>query len=42
MLIWFFDVPFFFQKPALRTKLLRPKTGQDADVQAYIAKDPAF
>ena len=35
-----FDVRFF-QNPHY-DKLLRPKTGQDADVQAYIAKDPAF
>ena len=35
-----FDVRFF-SNPHY-DKLLRPKTGQDADVQAYIAKDPAF
>lgn len=35
-----FDVRFF-QNPHY-DKLLRPKTGQDSDVQAYIAKDPAF
>lgn len=35
-----FDVRFF-QNPHY-DEVLRPKTGQDPDVQAYVAKDPAF